>query len=91
MLRSLTKDTGVVRVVFATTELGMGVNCIGLYSKIHYGAPRSIDDYFQESGRAGRDGKQASSTTGFLQMLQTKGISRNAEIVVVRQYYSDCR
>ena len=30
--------------------LGMGVNLVGLYSTIHYGAPRSLEDYFQESG-----------------------------------------
>lgn len=50
VLRSMIKESGIVRVVFATTALGMGVNFVGLYSTIHYGAPRSIDDYFQESG-----------------------------------------
>ena len=50
VLRNMIEESGVVRIVFATTALGMGVNFVGLYSTIHYGAPRSIDDYFQESG-----------------------------------------
>ena len=57
ILESLSKPDGTVRVVFATTALGMGVNFVGLRATIHYGAPRSLDDYFQESGRAGRAGQ----------------------------------
>lgn len=42
----------VVKVVFATVALGMGVNLVGMNRVVHYGAPLSIEDYFQESGRA---------------------------------------
>lgn len=61
ILRSLQKEDGVVRVVFATIALGMGVNLVGLNTIYHYGAPRSIDDFVQESGRAGRSGEQAKA------------------------------
>ena len=54
ILESLSKPDGTIRVVFATTALVMGVNFVGLRATIHYGAPRSLDDYFQESGRTGR-------------------------------------
>ena len=45
ILQSLQKEDGVVRVVFATMALGMGVNFAALDTIYHYGAPRSIDDY----------------------------------------------
>ena len=61
ILSSLQKADGVVCVVFATVALGMGVHMVGLNNIIHYGAPRSIGDYFQESGRANRSGEQATS------------------------------
>ena len=48
-------DKGSVRVVFETIAFGMGIDCKGLHTIIHYGPPNDIDDYFQESGRAGRD------------------------------------
>lgn len=47
------KSMSVVRIVFATVALGMGVNLASLNKVIHYDAPRSLDDYFQECGRAG--------------------------------------
>lgn len=56
------KEDGVVRVVSATVALGIGINFKGLNRVIHYGAPSSIEDYFQESGRACRTGDQAKST-----------------------------
>ncbi len=62
VITSLTNVDGVVRVVFATMALGMGIDCVGLTQTIHYGAPRSIDDYFQECGRAGRGGEPSTST-----------------------------
>lgn len=59
---SLLDPRGVVRVVFATIALGMGVDLQGVNTIVHYGAPGSIEDYFQESGRGGRSGVDATST-----------------------------
>ncbi|KAL5497586.1 hypothetical protein EMCRGX_G014086 [Ephydatia muelleri] len=53
VMSSLSQADGVVRVVFATMALGMGVDFKSLDYVIHYGAPRSLEDYMQESGRAG--------------------------------------
>lgn len=53
---------GTVRTVFATVALGMRVNLCGVNRVVHYGAPRSLEDYFQECGRAGRSGDQSFST-----------------------------
>lgn len=61
ILSSLSKPDGVVRVVFATVALGMGINLRDINTVIHYGVPSSIEDYFQESGRGGRSGQQARS------------------------------
>ena len=61
ILRSLVNSDVVVRVVFATMALGMGVDFVELNTVIHYGAPCSLDDYFQESGRAGCSGDFATS------------------------------
>ena len=61
ILKSLADPEGIVRVVFATVALGMGVNMKKVDNVIHYGAPRSLEDYFQESGRGGRNGDNAVS------------------------------
>ncbi len=62
IITSLTSVGGVIRVVFATMALGMGIDCVGLTQTIHYGAPWSIDNYFQECGRSGRGGELSTST-----------------------------
>ncbi len=59
IMESLGQPDGVVRIVFATMAIGMGVDFKNLDFIIHYGAPRSLEDYFQESGRAGRDNQQS--------------------------------
>ncbi|KAL5517604.1 hypothetical protein EMCRGX_G003186 [Ephydatia muelleri] len=51
VLSSLSQTDGVVRVVFATMALGMGVDFKSLDYIVQYGAPRSLEDYIQESGR----------------------------------------
>ena len=55
MIKSFSSQNSTVRIVFATIAFGMGVDCKGLKTVVHYGPPDDIDDYFQESGRAGRD------------------------------------
>ena len=52
---------GSCRVVFCTIAFGMGVDIPDIRRVIHYGPAADIDDYFQESGRAGRDGASSLS------------------------------
>ncbi len=55
IIDSFSKENGTVRVLFATTAFGMGVDCKGLNLVVHYGPPNDVDNYVQESGRAGHD------------------------------------
>ena len=81
---------GVVRVVFATVALGMEVNLHSVNSIIHYGAPRSIDDYFQESGRGGRSGGNAQSTIYWRKpdcpVRKEPSTTQHHEVIAVRRY-----
>ena len=53
---SFNDDNCTIRFLVATIAFGMGVDCKGLHNIIHFGPPSTLDDYFQESERAGRDG-----------------------------------
>ena len=61
IISQFSEETTKIRVLISTIAFGMGVNCKGLYTVIHFGRPAAVDDYFQEAGRAGRDGLQSEA------------------------------
>ena len=50
---------GTVRTVFATSAFGMGIDIPDIRGVIHYRPPESIEQYYQQIGRIGRDSKAA--------------------------------
>lgn len=95
-LTDLDKDTrqqawqaGKVRVMVATNAFGMGIDKPDVRLVIHMDLPDSVEAYFQEAGRAGRDGQTAYAVLLYHRGDRAKMLRRIPETFPEKDYVAD--
>ncbi|XP_062603119.1 ATP-dependent DNA helicase RecQ-like [Saccostrea cucullata] len=87
IIKNLQDGDSQIKLVIATSALGMGIDIVNCHSVILYGIPSTTTDLIQEVGRIGRDGKESIAL-----LLYNKYHLQHADISVKHIYKTQtCR
>ena len=83
----LVQGKSKLRIIFATVAFGIGLDISNIRQVIHIGVLYTMEEYFQEAGRAGRDGLPAKAHIFFNSHDISKGRKQLSD--VMRKYVQD--
>ena len=75
-----------VRIMVSTNAFGMGIDKADVRIVAHYDLPDSIEAYFQEAGRAGRDGKEARAVLLYNNADEPRLLKRISDTFPEKEY-----
>lgn len=72
IIQSFTDPEGTLRLLFATTAFGMGIDSPNIRRVIHWSPPNDLESYVQETGRAGRDNQLSTAILYYCETLDLR-------------------
>lgn len=87
--KSETRNANSVRIIVCTNAFGMGIDKPDVRLVIHFDLPDSLEAYFQEAGRAGRDEKTAYAVLLYAPSDKTKLRKRVSDNYPDREFITD--
>lgn len=77
----LVQGNSKIRVIFATVAFGIGIDIPNIRQIVHIGVPYTMEEYFQEAGRAGRDGLPAKAHVYYNSYDISKGKTHLSQVM----------